>query len=410
MTRILTVDLLPLHDAQRAIFECPARFRVACCGRRFGKGVEAVNEELSAALRGGNVWHIAPAYPDAAIHWRLLRYVAQQIPGVTVREADMMVQTRQRGYVQIKSANSGLRGEGLDLVAVDEAAHIADLDVIWHEALRPALSDRQGRAVFYSTPNGLNAFYDLFTLGLDPSERDWVAFHYPTAANPHIAASEIEAARTSLPDRVFRQEYLAEFVEDGAGVFRFVRDVSILQPQDGPLEGHRYLFGVDWGRSDDFTVVSILDTTTRQQAALDRFTGIGWALQRQRLKTLYERWRPDEIYAEENSIGGPNIEALQREGLPVRPFVTTAQSKAALIDALALAIEKGAAHEDGGVLLLDDPVQRAELQAYAFERLPSGVYRYSAPPGKHDDTVISLALAVKHTVPRLMWLPVVLEW
>jgi len=28
-----------------------------------------------------------------------------------------------------------------------------------------------------------------------------------------------------------------------------------------------------------------------------------------------------------------------------------------------------------------------------MERLPSGRYRYSAPPGGHDDTVIALALA-----------------
>jgi len=34
-----------------------------------------------------------------------------------------------------------------------------------------------------------------------------------------------------------------------------------------------------------------------------------------------------------------------------------------------------------------------ELQAYEQTQLPSGIWRYSAPDGMHDDMVMSLALA-----------------
>jgi len=78
---------------------------------------------------------------------------------------------------------------------------------------------------------------------------------------------------------------------------------------------------------------------------------------------------------------------LQAEGLPVQPFVTTAVSKGPLIDALALALERGE------LSLLRDPALLAELSAFSLERLPGGRYRYGAPPGLHDDTVIALALA-----------------
>ncbi len=86
-------------------------------------------------------------------------------------------------------------------------------------------------------------------------------------------------------------------------------------------------------------------------------------------------------------MGQPLIEQLQRDGLPVVPFMTTNATKAQIIDALALAFERG------DIRILADPVQVAELQAYEMERLPSGLMRYGAPEGMHDDTVMALALA-----------------
>ncbi len=395
MTHQIRVALPPLHSAQRMIHDNSARFRVAACGRRFGKNYGAVIEQLESLVRGAKSWHVAPDYPSASVHWRLLKGVASQIPSATISESDRMIALEGLpGFIQVKSAGATLRSEGLDFLTVDEAGHIPDLRSIWQEALRPALSDRQGRALFISSPNGLDFFYDLFMLGQNPHEVEWWSICLPSSANPHIPASEIEAARKSLPDRVFRQEYLAEFISDGAGVFRFVRETSILNPQVQPDPEHVYVFGVDWGRSHDFTSISIFDCTTRQQAQKDRFTGIGWQLQRERLIALYQRWNPRIILAEENSIGSPNIEALSTDGLPMRPFVTSAASKAALIDALSLAIEKGHTHEDGGILLLDDDNQVGELTRYSYERLPSGVYRYGAPSGGHDDDVISLALSL----------------
>ena len=90
-----------------------------------------------------------------------------------------------------------------------------------------------------------------------------------------------------------------------------------------------------------------------------------------------------------NSIGGPNIEALQAEGLPVRGFTTTNESKQQIMVALQLAFERG------DIRIPDDPVLIAELEAFEATRLPSGRWRYEAPAGMHDDMVISLALALE---------------
>src|SRR5690606_332286 len=201
--------------------------------------------------------------------------------------------------------------------------------------------------------------------------------------NPHY----VEQAQAALPERVFQQEILAEFIEDAGGVFRGVMAVStadVAQPYDG-----NFVMGVDIGRHNDHTVISVMDADKRVQVDIDRFTGERFSLQRGKIIRMAEKWKPYKILIEKNSFGEPNVEALQDEGLPVYPFDTTPKSKPPLIEDLALAIERL------DVTLLRDPVQIAELQAYELERLPSGAFRYNAPSGGHDDTVIALALSLR---------------
>jgi hypothetical protein len=169
--------------------------------------------------------------------------------------------------------------------------------------------------------------------------------------------------------------------------------VCILPPQAEPIAGHKHVFGLDWGRSNDFTAISVMDTTTGREVQLDRFTDIGYAVQRDRIKVLAEKWEPSVILAETNSIGGPNIEALQSDGLPVQGFDTTNASKEQIINALALAMERTSQGLANGVLLQDDANGIAELQGYEADRLPSGKWRFAARGNGHDDTVIARGLA-----------------
>lgn len=319
--------------------------------------------------------------------WRDLRATTKSLSGTTVNEAQSRLTFATGGSITIRSTHTPdlLRGAGLDFVVLDEAAYMPPHT--WAEVVRPMLLDRQGGALFLSTPNGRNWFYDLYALGQDAAQTDWESFHFPSSANPLIAADEFETIHQTTPERIWRAEYLAEFVDDAGVVFRGLRDVATLDVQSGPQEGHRYVMGCDWGREQDFTALVVMDATTRQMVALDRFQHIGWHLQRERLKSLAARWHIDVIWAEANSMGSVNIEALQRDGLPVRSFMTTARSKAPLIESLSLAIERG------DISLLTDNTLINELSAYTLERLPGGGYRYSAPAGQHDDTVIALALA-----------------
>src|SRR5262245_42619382 len=177
------------------------------------------------------------------------------------------------------------------------------------------------------------------------------------------------------------------FVSWEGSVFRRVGEAATVMSGASPITGHDYVIGCDWGRSNDYTVFLVLDTTARAVVAMDRSNRVDYALQCERLKALCEQWRPIQIMAEQNSTGQPVIEQLTRDGLRIQPFTTTNASKAQAIEALALAFERG------DIRILNDPVLVAELVAYQAERLPSGLMRYEAPSGQHDDCVMALAIA-----------------
>ena len=356
------------------------------CGRRFGKTETGKILTIERALAGRVCWWISPTYRMADDVWRGLKAA---LDGAIAAKSEQMrrLDLPGGGVIVVRSGHDpdALRGAGLDLAVLDEAAYLHP--DVWRAAIRPALADRHGEALFLSTPNGRNWFWSLYMHGQKTDQPQWQSWRFPTRANPLIDPAEIEAARDTMPERVFRQEYAAEFLADTGSVFRRVEQAATSAAEDGPQVGARYVFGVDWARDRDFTVIAVLDVGARRLVALDRFNGIGWGLQRGRLAALADRWGPEAIWAEANSIGGPNIEALQAEGLPVIAFTMTGSSKGPLIEALALALERGE------LAILPEPVLIGELQAYGLERLPSGRFRYGAPPGEHDDTVIALALA-----------------
>jgi len=171
-----------------------------------------VVETLRTAATGGKSWWVALSFPVASIGWRLMKQLARQIPQAQIREGEKMI-AFPGGFQQVKSADNpdSLRGEGLDLVVIDEMAHMKNWDEVWKQVLRPALSDRRGRGLFITTPKGHNHAYDLFQEA--EGKKDWAAFRFPSWDNPFLDPQEIEDARQDLPDLIFRQEYGAEFVQ-----------------------------------------------------------------------------------------------------------------------------------------------------------------------------------------------------
>jgi len=353
---------------------------------------------IRCALEHQPAGWFGPTYKLLEESWRELKRLLG--PTVTLKsEQEHRLELYGGGTIECWSMDTGdpARGRKYRRIVVDEAAMVPNLLDIWNQALRPTLADLEGQSWWLSTPRGLNDFYTLYQRGQDPLEPEWASWQMPTAVNPHISAIEIAAAKHEMPERDYAQEFEARFLQlEGAGVFRGVTAVARLDPQR-PEPGHQYVIGVDWGRTTDFTAICVFDASTYEQVALDRFSEIDYELQTERLHRWAEAYKPLLVVAEANAMGKPLVERLQtgygrilrepRKALPVWAWEATNASKAALVQSLGIAIERG------DITLLDDVVQTGELLAYESKVLPSGMLRYGAPSGQHDDTVIALGLA-----------------
>jgi hypothetical protein len=173
-------------------------------------------------------------------------------------------------------------------------------------------------------------------------------------------------------------------------VFEQVRE-SLAAPTGVPI-----VIGVDWARLHDYTCFMLL-SSTGCVLALDRFRGMGYDAQLERLITLATSQQVKGIVAEQNNMGDVLYERLstdprlEKAGIIVRPFQTTGSSKQAAIERLKVAFEKGAIHIASD--LADRDVLIGELMAFEGRRSESGAIKYGAPSGFHDDTVMSLAIA-----------------
>jgi hypothetical protein len=377
-----------LRPDQQAIVNHPAKIKVVSMGRRWGKSFMSGTLALSVADHGGAVAWVVPTYKNARPTWRFCEMmtgpVAKQLK---INRTERVIEFPSGGWLGVYSGDNdvSLRGDAFDLVIADEAARLSE--TTYTDVILPTLADRDGTCFLISTPRGRNWFFAEFVKAQGDGTQA-AAFTAPSTANPMPTIKRAaERARELVSDRTYRQEWLAEFLDDGGGVFRRVREAATATMQDAALPAHSYIMGADWGRSNDATVLTVVDATTRQVCYVDRMLDTDYRLQTSRLRALAERFDVAQIVAEANSMGGPLVEQLLNEGLPVVGFTTTNASKALIIDALALAFERGE------LAILDDAQLIAELQAYEAERLPGGMVRYGAPTGMHDDHVISLALA-----------------
>ena len=377
-----------LRADQARIAKHPAKIKIICAGRRWGKTILGGYLVANVLRQGGRSAWVVPEYKNGRALWRYLSNMCAPLAqaGIfSISKTERVITGRNGGFLAMYSADNidSIRSEAFNLVVGDEAARI-DGDG-WNDAVRPTLADADGDEILISTPKGLNWFYKEWLSGKD-NQNEIMSWTAPTNANPNpMIRKAYELAKTRLPERTFSQEWDAQFIEGGV-IFRNIRKLSVLQPKE-PEKDKQYVIGVDWGRSNDATVFCVMDISAKEQVYLDRMTNTDYAMQRNRLASLAQKYNSAHIIAEANSMGQPNIEALQSMDVSVTAFTTTNATKTNIIQALELACER----EE--IKLLDNEIQTGELMSYQSEKLPSGLIRYGAPNGMHDDTVMALALA-----------------
>jgi hypothetical protein len=391
-----------VHEGQAEILTSDARFRIVACGRRWGKTVTCAKETRDDLLRRGEgwlTWWVAPTYQQAEIGLRTLLDETPERFIADVNRSKLRVESVTGAVCAFKSADKpdNLRGEGVDKLVVDEAPEIEQY--AYENALRPTLTDSDtSRMVAIGTPKGRGWFFEFFQRGKSAEWPAYESFHGPTTENPFINQDDVTDAERELPERVFRQEYLAEFVDETGGVFENLEERVFTGEYDLPESGvdpaaewvePPFSTGVDFARHQDYRVTVTLDSGGRV-VHFERGQHEAWP----QIQAAVERTasRYPGIVSVDASRDNKIVADLEAAGVDVRAVKFSASRKTELIENLITAVEQE------GLTAPADETQtaplRSELEVFEYDVTRSGNVRYHAPETHHDDTVDALALAL----------------
>lgn len=367
------------------------KYVVMTTGRQWGKTLLAQNLLLKWALETPNqvlMW-VSPVYAQArkvysSIHEAIVSSGLME----STHKTNLMITLINGSVIHFKSGErpDSLRGFTNDYLIIDEAAYLRD--EVWNMVLKPTILVRGKKVVFISTPRGKNFLYGLAIKGQDQNEKAYLYLKGSSYDTPYITHEELDEARRSLPEDIFRQEILGEFIDSGGEVFVDIDRYCSVTNYQGPRQGVKYYAGVDFGRQDDYTVLTIFDDTgelvyyyrDRQKPWSEILGNI------ERKLKEYSALCQVEV----NSIGDVLFEQLKNRYKDVLPFLTTNASKQNIIEDFIYGTNEGLIKLPTEYLC---PELYLELKTFTYQySLKTRRISYGAIQGAHDDIVMSLCI------------------
>jgi hypothetical protein len=377
------VQLYQPHTNQqkihRAINDLNHKYYVLNIGRQFGKTMLAMNQIYYWLFndKGCKCAWVSPIYKQSK---KVFDEMVQAFAGTGIISSNASELTIKVGKSTLQFFSSerydNIRGFTFDYLVCDEFAFMDEQ--AWTEVLRATVLIKGKKVLLISTPKGRNHFYLIHQL---EHENNMYKSFTMSSYDGLAIASEIDDARLTLPDHVFRQEYLAEFVDGGAGVFK---DLNINNNQQ---VSKNCFAGLDVGRADDYTVLSIFNDNGKQ-CYINRWRQMDWSSIIKEVVEVLNRFKP-ELMIEVNGIGDPIFEQIKNQYTGyVYQFQTTSKSKQDIIEQMIV----GNSNKD--ISFLDEKWLINELNVFTYEYNPkTRNVRYSAPNGFHDDGVMGTAIA-----------------
>ena len=419
---------LNLTEHQEFIVKNAKRFNTVVGGKRVGKTVLVSFLALLELWKTDRtIWVIAPSYElgerifDRIAPW-ITRFMGDLVgsgmlkiyktPGRVAIENKI---TNSR--IEFKSANTetSLKGEALDLVIIDEAGDIDQS--IWQEYLLPNIrevrsSGEKGKAFLIGNANYFGSWWHSMS---QKTDEETFTYHLPTAIkedgvwrsnNPEIITiEEIMKDLNQVPQNIWNKNYLAQFIPGQGTVFSSILDCATGEFKP-PRQDRFYYIGIDLGRLQDFTVISVVDSKTFELVHWDRFKELEWPFQKKKIIEVAQRYANHKIKIDQTGLGQPIVDELNRTGIYVEGVTMTNEIKKNLIEKLSILLEwKNISYPKIDVL-----IKELEVFGYNISDKTKRI-QYGAPFGFHDDAVISLALAVDELqgAPSLMeskdWTP-----
>jgi len=386
-------QFVPHDGGQKEVMRSDARFRVIDAGRRWGKTKLAAHEVVRAAREPESMnWWVANTYKNVRRGYR--EVVKQTPPRLLAKDPPM--DTSQNLALHFKNGATiefysgerpdSMAGEGVDFVIMDEGGLMKD--EVWYRTVRPTLMDTGGRALIISTPRGHNWFWELWVRG-NERRAGFESWRFPQTSNPYVPDEETAESKEELPELMFRQEIMAEFLASGASIFGLGLETpgAVMENIVAP-RGHVFL-GVDLAKQYDFTVIDGANGADRRPCFHERFNSLSWPEQREKIRNavLYLEADPHveavTVILDSTGVGDVIHDDLADEGLDCVPIKFTSAWKEAAVKLLAADME-----QRRGFIIEE---QRREFESYEFSITDAGRYKFEAATG-HDDEVSAALL------------------
>jgi len=372
-----------LYPKQAAFLFTDARYSIVEASTKTGKTVGCMVWLFEqAAVHGGlgrNYWWVAPTFPVATIAFRRMK---RAIPRALyhANETEHTLTLPNGAVIWFKGADKpdALYGEDVYAAVIDEATRCKE--EAWY-AVRSTLTATRGPVRIIGNVKGRKNWAYRLARRAESGAPDMAYFKltaYDAVEGGVLALEEVEDARRTLPDAVFRELYLAEPADDGGNPF----GLDAIRAIVGPLSGAAPVaWGVDLAKSVDWTVCIGLDADGNV-CRFERWQG-PWELTIRKVADLVSAV---PALVDSTGVGDPVLEALQKHASAVEGFKFTSPSKQQIMEGLAVHIQQRRGTAPDGPII-------QEAEAFEYEYTRHGV-RYSAPEGLHDDCVCAWALAV----------------
>lgn len=364
-------------------------------GRRTGKTFNWVTwiiQEMDSLPGEGALW------VDTA-HGNIQKYVDRYFQPTLTRmnlwgdthwdRQRKVMKLHNGAYIDFGSAERPelMEGFGYARSVLNEGGLIFKKSSLWDNTLYPMIKQAKTRII--GTPKGNNKFKELYHS--NPH------YSFNCYDSPFWTEEQIEKAKAAMTQEAFRQEMLAEFLEGAGAVFRNITECISSELLSAPESG-RYVLAADLAKHQDFTVIFIGDLLTKKVVYYERFNQIDWGLQKSRIIQAYHSFKCNSGIIDATGVGDSIFDDLVREGLNIEGFKFTSTSKQELVSNLSVAMD----NLDIGYPYIDVLID--ELSIFAYEQRSNGTFKYSAPEGFHDDTVMALALLNKlFNVKPVQW-------
>lgn len=386
----VAITLPKLYRKQAAAVCDPTRITCIESTTKAGKTIGCIVWQIGQVMSGppdAEHWWVAPVYEQAMmayrLAWSLLRH--QQGFKQALAEKAILCPGGRRWSFRSADKPDNLFGSAVTSAVLDEASRMKDdaVDAIFSTTTRTRgpmrlIGNVRGRA---------NRHYQWSRKG--EAGEEGFAYHRITADDAVEAGvfhlEDVEMARRSMPDAIFRELYYCEPSDDGGNPFGIEAIRACAELNGGKATGKPVaVWGLDIARKRDWAVLIGLDHS-RQVAAFHRWHGLSFGALVGEVSRIVGKGSRACVVYDATGVGDAVGEQLVAARVWVEPFIFSSASKQGLMEGLALALQQGRTS-------VVDGVHRAELEAFEYD-VKAGRVVYGAPAATHDDTVCAHALA-----------------